>query len=97
MPMSDSVDDPVYSLHRTFLYSGFLYADLRNAIRNDDRAKFHVHFPAHILKFLRTDVGKVQKSVQEILLYPELQEIQLFFQCLEEQCQPFKPTVQLCM
>ena len=36
MPMSDSVDDPVYSLHRTFLYSGFLYADLRNAIRNEE-------------------------------------------------------------
>ena len=47
---------------------------------SQDRAKFHVHFPTHILKFLRTGVGKVQESVQEILLYPELQEIQLFFQ-----------------
>ena len=47
---------------------------------SQDRAKFHVHFPAHALKFLRTGVGKVQESEQEILLYPELQEIQLFFQ-----------------
>jgi len=36
MPMSESVDDPVYSLHRSFLYSGFLYVDLRNAIRNEE-------------------------------------------------------------
>jgi len=36
MPMSDSVDDPVYSLHQSFLYSGFLYVDLRNAIRNEE-------------------------------------------------------------
>ena len=49
---------------------------------SQDRAEFPVHFPAHILKFLRTGVGKVQESVQEILLYPELQEIQLFFQCI---------------
>jgi len=37
---------------------------------SQDRAKFHLRFPAHVLKFLRTGVAKVQKSVQEILLYP---------------------------
>ena len=35
MPI-ESIDDPVYSLHRSFHYCGFLYVDLRNAIRNEE-------------------------------------------------------------
>ena len=35
MPI-ESIDDPLYSLHRSFLYCGFLYVDLQNVIRNEE-------------------------------------------------------------
>ena len=34
--MPATSDDPVYSMHRCFLHTAFLYIDLRNAIRHED-------------------------------------------------------------
>ena len=34
--MPTKSDDPVYSMHRSFLHTAFLYVDLRNAIRYED-------------------------------------------------------------
>lgn len=34
--MPTESDDPVYALHRSLLYTGFLYVDLRKAIRCEE-------------------------------------------------------------
>ena len=45
------------------------------------RAKFPVHFPAPVLEKLRTGIGQVQKSVQEITPYTFEGNVMSFRKC----------------
>ena len=55
-------DDPVYLFHRTFLHMGFLYSDLRNAIRFEDGPQIIRHWQLWLPHFLGT--GKKNYSVE---------------------------------
>ena len=52
MPVQAS--DPVYALHRSFLHLGFLYYDLRNAIRWEDGPQIIQHWVLWLPRFLAT-------------------------------------------
>ena len=47
-------EDPVYSLHRCFLHLGFLYMDLRNAIRWENGPHIIRHWKLWLPRFIAT-------------------------------------------
>ena len=47
--------DPIYALHRSFLYCGFMYVDLRHAIRNDEGEHIIRHWKHWLPPFLGTN------------------------------------------
>ena len=47
-------DDPVYSLHRSFLHIAFLYIDLRNAIRWENGPLVITHWKLWLPRFIAT-------------------------------------------
>ena len=49
---SSSCSDPVHNLHRTFLHTGFLYSDLRQAIRFEDGHHIIRHWKLWLPRFL---------------------------------------------
>jgi hypothetical protein len=52
MPMKSS--DPMYSLHRAFLHLGYLYIDLREAIRWENGPQIIRHWKYWIPRFIAT-------------------------------------------
>ena len=49
---SSSCTDPIHNLHRTFLHTGFLYSDLRQAIRFEDGHHIVRHWKLWLPRFL---------------------------------------------
>ena len=53
MPQEDT-DDPVYNLHRNFLYQAYLYIDLREAVRWENGSHIIRHRKLWLPQFLGT-------------------------------------------
>ena len=68
MPVQAS--DPVYALHRSFLHLGFLYYDLRNAIRWEDGTQIIQHWVLWLPRFLAT--GKKNYASEAVNLIANL-------------------------
>ena len=52
--MPTTSEDPTYMLHRTLLHLGFLYVDLRNAIRWEDGPHIVRHWKYWLPRFIAT-------------------------------------------
>ena len=64
------LDDPVYSLHRSFLHIAFLYVDLRNAIRFENGPQIITHWKLWLPRFIAT--GCKNYAVESIHLLTNL-------------------------
>lgn len=52
--MPSITDDPVFGFHRTFLHIGYLYVDLRNAIRHENGPHIVAHWKLWLPRFIAT-------------------------------------------
>lgn len=60
-------EDPVYSLHRSFLHTAFLYIDLRNAIRWEDGPHIIRHWKLWLPRFVGTGCNNYSNEAVNLL------------------------------
>ena len=65
MPMEST--DPLYSMHRSFLYTSFLYCDLRDAIRYEEGSHIIRHWRMWLPIFLGTKCHNYAKEAVNLL------------------------------
>ena len=60
-----------YSLHRSFLYSGLLYVDLRNAIRNEEGPHIFKHWAVLFLAMNKKNYARGFQSAGKYTCFPK--------------------------
>ena len=60
--------DPIYTLHRSFLHTAYLYADLRNAIRYEHGKQIIRHWKWWLPRFLATGCKNYALEAAKLLI-----------------------------